>query len=128
MSCQKLPSHFDDDRRENTVGKEAGEDLSCEHPLTYFVFAMAILRAGVHEVARGGIGCKLGIAPLYMVGLSVGGTHDVRGGGAVVAAVRGGSRLAVGVRRPGRLPLVNHQVYRHLALEAADVAVAEVIA
>lgn len=45
-----------------------------------------------------------------------------------MATVRRGAGLAVGVRRPRRLPLVNHQVDGHLALQAADVAVAEVIA
>lgn len=88
---------------------------------------MAKLRAGVHEIARGRVGCKLGITPLNQMGLGVGGTHDIGGGGAVVAAVRGGARLAVGVRRARRLPLVDHQVDRHLALQAADVAVAEVV-
>ena len=88
---------------------------------------MAKLRAGVHEVARGRVGCKLGITPLNQMGLGVGGTHDIGGRGAVVAAVRGGARLAVGVGRTGRLPLVDDQVDGHLALEAADVAVAEVV-
>lgn len=88
---------------------------------------MAKLRAGVHEIARGRVGCKLGITPLNQMGLGVGGTHDIGGGGAVVAAVRGGARLAVGVGRARRLPLVDHQVDRHLALQAADVAVAEVV-
>lgn len=45
-----------------------------------------------------------------------------------MAAVRRGPRLAVGVRRPRGLPLVDHQVDRHLAFQAADVAVAEVVA
>jgi hypothetical protein len=62
------------------------------------------------------------------MGLGVGGTHDVGGGGAVVRAVRRRARLAVGVGRPRRLPLVDHQVDGHLALQAADVAVAEVVA
>lgn len=66
-------------------------------PFLYFVFAMAKLRAGVHEVARGRVGCKLGITPLNQMGLGVGGTHDIRGGRAVVAAIGGGPRLAVGV-------------------------------
>lgn len=57
----------------------------------------------------------------------VGGTHDVGGGGSVVAAVCGRA-LAVGVRRPRGLPLVYHQVDGHLALQTADVAVAEVVA
>lgn len=61
-----------------------------------------------------------------MVGFAVGGTHDVRGGGAVVAAVRG-APLAVRVGRPRWLPLVDHQVDGHLALEAADVPVTEVV-
>lgn len=61
------------------------------------------------------------------MGFAIGGTHDVRSGGAVVAAVGGGA-LAIRIRRPGRLPLVDDQVYRHLALQAADVAVTEVIA
>lgn len=61
------------------------------------------------------------------MGLGVGGTHDIGGGGSVVAAVGGGARLAVGVGRARRLPLVDHQVYGHLALEAADVAVTEVV-
>lgn len=88
---------------------------------------MAKLRAGVHEVARGRVGCKLGITPLNQMGLGVGGTHDIGGGGAVVAAVGGGARLAVGVGRTSRLPLVDDQVNGHLALEAADIAVAEVV-
>lgn len=62
------------------------------------------------------------------MGFAVGGTHDVGGGGAVVAGVGRGAGLAVGVGRPRGLPLVDHQVYRHLALQAADVAVTEVIA
>lgn len=57
----------------------------------------------------------------------IGGTHDVGSGGAVVARVGGGA-LAVRVGRPRRLPLIDHQVYGHLALQAADVAVAEVVA
>lgn len=61
--------------------------LFASTPFLYFVFAMAKLRAGVHEVARGRIGCKLGITPLNQMGLGVGGTHDIRGGSAVVAAV-----------------------------------------
>lgn len=40
----------------------------------------------------------------------------------------GGGTFAVGVRRPRGLPLVDHQVDWHLALQAADVAVAEVVA
>lgn len=60
---------------------------------------MAKLRAGVHEIARGRVGCKLGITPLNQMGLGVGGTHDIGGGGSVVAAVGGGARLAVGVGR-----------------------------
>lgn len=88
---------------------------------------MAKLRAGVHEIARGRVGCKLGITPLNQMGLGVGGTHDIGGGGSVVAAVGGGARLAVGVGRARWLPLVDHQVYWHLALQAADVAVAEVV-
>lgn len=66
--------------------------------MSNFVFAMAILRAGVHEIARCRVGCKLGITPLNEMGL-VGGTHDVGGGGAVVTAVGGGA-LAVRVGRP----------------------------
>lgn len=81
----------------------------------------------MHEIARGRVGCKLGITPLNQMGLGIGGTHDIGSAGSVVAAVGSGARLAVGVGRTGRLPLVDHQVYRHLALEAADVAVAEVV-
>lgn len=62
------------------------------------------------------------------MGFGVGGTHDVGGGGAVVAGVGRGAGLAVGVGRPRRLPLVDHQVDGHLALQTADVAVAEVVA
>lgn len=50
-----------------------------------------------------------------MVGFAVGGTHDVRGGRAVMAAVRGAA-FAVGVWWPGGLPLVDDQVDGHLAL------------
>lgn len=88
---------------------------------------MAKLRAGVHEVARGRVGCKLGITPLNQMGLGVGGTHDIRGGRAVVAAIGGGPRLAVGVGGTSWFPLVDDQVYWHFAFEAADVAVAEVV-
>lgn len=62
------------------------------------------------------------------MGLAIGGTHDVWGGGAVVAGVGGGARLAVGVGGARALPLVDHQVDGHLALQTADVAVAEVVA
>lgn len=44
-----------------------------------------------------------------------------------MAAVRRGAGLAICVRGPRRLPLVDHQVYGHLALQAADVAVTEVV-
>lgn len=44
-----------------------------------------------------------------------------------MAAVRRGAGLAVRVRGPRRLSLVDHQVDGHLALQAADVAVAEVV-
>lgn len=90
---------------------------------------MARLRAGVHEVARGRIGCKLGITPLNEMGFGIGGTHDIRCGGSIVAAVGGGARLAVRVRRPGGLlPLVDHEVDRHLAFQATYVTVTEVVA
>lgn len=88
---------------------------------------MAKLRAGVHEVARGRVGCKLGITPLNEMGL-VGGTHNVWRGGSVVAGVGGGARLAVRVGRTRALSLIDYQVDRHLALQAADVAVTEVVA
>ena len=59
-------------------------------------------------------------------------THHVRSAGAVgvTGAVRGrpvGVVVAVAVL-PAPLPLVYHQVDRHLALQAGDVPVAKVVA
>ena len=45
--------------------------------------------------------------------------------GAAIVSVGGGSQLR---QRLGALSLVYDEVYRHLSLEAADVAVAEVVA
>lgn len=67
-------------------------------------------------------------------GRAEGGTHYV--GGASAVRVRGGVRvaagaaLAVGGAVPGAaaVPLVYHQVDGHLALQAADVPVTEVVA
>ena len=43
--------------KKTVQAREARYKLKCEHPLKHFVFAMARLRAGVHEIARGRIGC-----------------------------------------------------------------------
>lgn len=68
-------------------------------------------------------------------GRAEGGTHYVGGASAVrvrrrVGVAAGAAALAVrgAVARAAALPLVYHQVDGHLALQAADVPVAEVVA